>query len=59
MAHLIDEANRDRFLTVRWNNALSAGLGIPGLLFAGFALFTSGFSDRAAFIGIVLVSAFY
>ena len=34
MAKVMDAANRDRFLTVRWNNALVAGLGLPTLAYA-------------------------
>ena len=59
MAHLMNEANRDRFLTVRWNNVLAAGLGLPGLGFAAVALSSSAVSDRAAFFGLVTLGAFY
>ena len=59
MAELVNEANRDRFLTARWNNILTLSLGIPALVFAFVAPIGGAFSDRAAFIGLVLVSAFY
>jgi hypothetical protein len=59
VAELINEANRDRFLTARWNNILTLSLGVPALVFALVALTTDAFSDRAAFIGLVIVSAFY
>ena len=52
-------ASRDRFLTVRWNNALAVGLGVPALLFAGVALSTSALSDRAAFVVLVIFGAVY
>jgi len=55
----VNEANRDRFLTARWNNILTLSLGLPALVFALVALTTDTFSDRAAFIGLVVVSAFY
>lgn len=55
----MNEANRDRFLTVRWNNALAAGLGLPALIYAAIALSTSALSDRAAFFGLVIIGAFY
>ena len=58
-ARLLNEANRDRFLTARWNNILTLSLGLPALGFALVALTTDVFSDRAAFIGLVIVSAFY
>ncbi len=59
MAELVNEVNRDRFLTARWNNILTLSLGIPALVFAFVALIGGTFSDRAAFIGLVLISAFY
>lgn len=59
MTRLINDANRDRFLTKRWNNTLTIGLGLPTLLFGLIALTTDTISDRAAFIGLVVWSAFY
>ncbi len=59
MADLMSEANRDRFLTVRWNNALVAGLGLPALIYAANALSTAALSDQAALIGLVVIGAFY
>lgn len=29
---------REKFLTVRWNNLLSLGLGIPALIYVGVVL---------------------
>lgn len=55
----MNDANRDRFLTARWNNILALSLGLPALVFALVSLTTNAFSDRAAFIGLVVVSAFY
>ena len=59
VAELMNEANRDRFLTTRWNNILTLSLGLPALVFALVALTTDTFSDLAAFIGLVVISAFY
>jgi len=59
VADLVNEANRDRFLTARWNNILTLSLGLTTLVFALVALTTDTISDRAAFIGLVVVSAFY
>lgn len=59
MPTLMSAANRDRFLTVRWNNALAAALGLPALIYAAIALPTSALSDRSAFIGLVLIGAVY
>ena len=55
----MSEANRERFLTARWNNILALSLGLPALVFALVALTTDTFSDLAAFIGLVVISAFY
>lgn len=51
--------NRDRFLTRRWNNVLTFALGLPTLLFALVALTADAVSDRAAFFGVVALSAFF
>jgi hypothetical protein len=59
VAEFMNEANRDRFLTAQWNNILMLSLGLPGLVFALVALTTDTFSDLAALIGLVIVSAFY
>lgn len=52
-------STRDRFLTVSWNNLLTAALGLPMLVYALAVLGSSGVSDRAAFIGMVLIGAVY
>ena len=55
----MNDANRDQFLTDRWSNILAISLGLPALVFALVALTTDTVSDRAAFIGLVVVGAFY
>lgn len=59
MARVMNPATRDRFLTVRWSNALVAGLGLPTLAYATVALSTSALSDRSAFIWLVIIGAVY
>ncbi|MCP3990301.1 MAG: hypothetical protein GY724_14585 [Actinomycetia bacterium] len=59
MGNVVNAANRDRFLTVRWNNALVAGLGLPALAYAAVAPFASVLSDRTAFIWLVIVGVAY
>ena len=59
MTGLINDTTRDRFLTKRWNNILTIALGVPIVLFALVALTTDTLSDRATFIGLVVLSAFY
>ena len=50
---------KETFLTVRWNNGLSLGLGIPALVYAVFALATSVLSASAEFIGLVVIGVIY
>jgi hypothetical protein len=59
MGNVLNAARRDQFLTVRWNNALAAGLGVPALIYAAIALSTTALSDRAALVGLVIIGAFY
>ena len=56
---LMNDANRDRFLTKRWNNILTVGLGLPALIFGLVALTTDAIPDRAAFFVLVVLGAFY
>ena len=55
----MEPAQRDRFLTVRWNNRLTMGLGLPALIYLGLALTTDVLSDGAAFVWLVLIGAVY
>lgn len=50
---------REEFLTVRWNNLISLGLGIPALAYALFALFTSVLSPFTEFIVLVAIGVVY
>jgi hypothetical protein len=50
---------KEEFLTVRWNNLLSLGLGIPALIYVVVVLSTSLLSDRAGFIGLVVIGVLY
>lgn len=56
---LLEPAQRDRLLTVRWNNRLSIGLGLPALIYVGIALTTEALSDGAAFVWLVLIGVLY
>ena len=55
----MEPTQRDRLLTVRWNNWLSLGLGLPALIFVGIALGTEVLSDGAEFIWLVLIGVVY
>ncbi|MFC1846445.1 hypothetical protein ACFLYS_00090 [Chloroflexota bacterium] len=50
---------KEKFLTKRWNNLLSLGLGIPVLIYAVFVLSTSILSESAGFIGLVVFGVLY
>ena len=50
---------KEKFLTARWNNILTIGLGIPTLLYAVVVLSTSILSDLAGFIGLVVIGVLY
>jgi hypothetical protein len=55
----MEPAQRERFLTVRWNNRLTLGLGLRALAFVGFALTTDVLSDGAEFAWLVLIGVVY
>ena len=46
---------KEKFLTVRWNNLLSLGLGALVLVYAVVVLSTSVLSDLVGFIGLVVI----
>ena len=50
---------KEKFLTVRWNNWLSLGLGIPTLIYVVVALSTSIWATRGGLIGLAIVGALY
>ncbi|MFC2032975.1 hypothetical protein ACFLUB_00395 [Chloroflexota bacterium] len=50
---------KEKLLTVRWNNRLSLGLGIPALAYAVFALATSALSPFTEFTILVVIGVLY
>jgi len=50
---------KERFLTVRWNNLLALGLGLPALIYVVFALSTSVYSGRDGMIALAVIGALY
>jgi len=50
---------KEKFLTVRWNNLLSLGLGIPALIYILAAFSSSFWSTRGGMIGIALIGVLY
>jgi len=49
----------ERFLTVRWNNWLTLGMGIPIFTYGVLVLSTAVLSDFAGFIGMIVLGAVY
>ncbi|MFC1942309.1 hypothetical protein ACFLWU_03725 [Chloroflexota bacterium] len=50
---------KEKFLTRRWNNGLTVGMGIPVLIYIIVVLSTSVLSDFAGFIGMVALGVLY
>ncbi len=50
---------KEKYLTLRWNNSLTLGMGLITLIYVGVVLSTAVLSDVAAFIGLVLIGAIY
>jgi len=50
---------KEEFLTVRWNNLLTLGLGLILLIYVVFVYSTSVLSDSAAFIGLAILGVLY
>ncbi len=50
---------REKFLTVRWNNLLTLGLGIPTLIYVVVAFSTGLWTEKAGLIGLAVVGVLY
>lgn len=50
---------KEDFLTVRWNNLLSLGVGFPTLIYVVVALSTSIWSGRGGLIGLSIFGALF
>lgn len=50
---------KDKFLTVRWNNLLTLGLGIPALIYILVAISSPFSSTRAGLIGLSIIGVLY
>jgi len=50
---------KDTFLTVRWNNLLMLGLGVPTLILVVVAFSTSSWSERGALIALSFFGGFF
>jgi hypothetical protein len=50
---------KESFLTVRWNNLLSLGLGLPALIYVVVVLSTSVLSEKNSLIGLSVIGVLY
>ena len=50
---------KEKFLTKRWNNWLTLGLGLPTLVYAYVVFYTPLLTDFAGFIGMAVLGAVY
>lgn len=50
---------KDTFLTVRWNNLLSLGLGIPTLIYVVVAFSNSAWLEMDGLIGLFVFGAVF
>lgn len=50
---------KEKFLTVRWNNVLTIGLGLPTLLYVVYAFSTSVWTSKGGMIGLSLIGVLY
>ena len=54
-----DTMTKEKILTVRWNNLLALGLGLPALIYVIVALSTSIWLGRNGMIGLAIIGALY
>ena len=50
---------KEAFLTVRWNNLLSLGLGLPALIYVVATFSTSAWSGKGGLIGLSIIGVLY
>jgi hypothetical protein len=50
---------KENFLTLRWNNLLSLGLGIPALIYVVVAFSTSLWTEMGGLIGLAVIGVLY
>jgi len=50
---------KEKLLTIRWNNLLSLGLGLPTLIYVVFAFSTSAWLEKSGLIGLAIFGAFF
>jgi len=50
---------KEKFLTVRWNNILTLGLGLPTLIYILVAFSSSLWTSRGGLIVLAIIGAVY
>jgi hypothetical protein len=55
----MDAVNKEKLLTLRWNNGIALGLGIPAVVYAVVALSTPLASKLAGLIGLAVIGVLY
>jgi hypothetical protein len=50
---------KEKFLTIRWNNYLTLGLGIPALLYIVYAFSPPVWTTRGGLIGLSIIGVLY
>jgi hypothetical protein len=50
---------KEKILTVRWNNWLTLGLGLPALIYVVVAFSTSLWTERGGLIGLSIIGVLY
>ena len=50
---------KEGFLTIRWNNWLSLGLGLPTLIYVIFAFSNTIWSTKGGLIGLAVIGVVY
>jgi hypothetical protein len=50
---------KEEFLTVRWNNILSVGIGIPSLMYIIYAYSTSLWTSKVGLIVLAVIGVIY
>ena len=58
-AERIEAVTKEAFLTARWNNVLTLGMGLVFVIYAILASSVLELSDSAAFVGLVAVGVIY
>ena len=50
---------KEQFLTVRWNNWLTVGLGIPSVPYVLYAFSSGLWTTQAGLIGLAVIGVLY